>query len=1301
MAEGVLNWMYEQGELMFPDVAPFLLANGYSIIPQQWRGGIREPWIIDGRKLAYKRYIDTPPSWREVEWWGAQAGDANCAILCGPGSKGLGCIDIDVYDAKLAERIQACAAEMLGETPLQRVGNAPKIALFYRFEGIEKLRNTRWILAAETGEVPSEHMIELIFNGPVTAYGWHHRTGCYFQWAPSQPMVDGPEAAPFVTERKFVEFKAAVAEIRPLYSNRIAEQTTIDLSADASADGLRAPRISSKSQWTEDETGKAVDGREKYLWELCKTYMRLNPQAITDLTIRSKVKGHIYKEFRRKAESRGWPDSKLIADIEDKVRRYAENPDYHRGFLVVVSSDKPDQPQVDIVLGRLTVRNSNPDPALGWLSSVRHPLKQAHQSEANPILAAERQLYPGEAREREQTAISRFVKRRIRKYLCRIARLNMNKRLLSEEKDKAERERLDAEIAAISHAIEILKAPTGAGKTVAVLEQVARVNRKLARIGQEIGPMLVFLPNYSNIEEFETKAQALIEELRTMGPKELKVVIFKGMERAGCQQEEKLRLVREARQPASGLCYAKVPVKDQRGDYIIGDDGQRMVEEKFCPFYKDAAGTTICPYQRQKEEIAKSDIVLVPHAYLTVNGFPSVLRQCTGVIIDEKCWQEMIERFILPLDQLFPLRDVPKLTKAMREAEMDAETLLADRDECVEVIRRAVRERQDIIQAFLAYKPQGKPRPVLQLIAGWRYTVDHIKRDGTEITPDTPIERLQEMAKAGSATNLFEERRLAKVIEERISQVLYDKQHGTKTAKGDADARIQILTGHRAVKHGDGYRVGDVVDHIRVAWRKEPNTLGMPTLLLDASASKRIIEKLWPMHTVHEEAIDTQSYLRIVWCPDGTYAGKDLIPAKNSSPQKFEEAGRTLSNVRSMVANVCGIYGYGGVLFGAQKAYEEIVLNGWPGPDNMATCHYGAMRGLDFAKAYSAAISVGRVEAPIFEIDASVAALTYDDDEPETPVDARGNGRARCPMRLRTIKMRDGSDVTILVPEYEGAWARLVQRQLREEELRQFVGRLRPVYREGEPPVWIMLGTCMPENMIVDEVETLQSLAAPTTHDMLMPDDMNAALAARVIAEGITAKACRDVTEKGVARFIKRIENQPLLRKAFTKLPYQIAGMEEWKIAWIPGYVRDPIAAFEKMAAFAGIRVAYDKEDLEECERVDFAVREDDPMIAKVGTIRERMQDQGRLVGDLLQRAGHQWDTKRMKLPLYDGSPEWVTIDQRLAYELLLRKADETTEVIAEAEEEPELDMGEAAVGPPPVTPLVPAAGPRWLPRSP
>ena len=130
-------------------------------------------------------------------------------------------------------------------------------------------------------------------------------------------------------------------------------------------------------------------------------------------------------------------------------------------------------------------------------------------------------------------------------------------------------------------------------------------------------------------------------------------------------------------------------------------------------------------------------------------------------------------------------------------------------------------------------------------------------------------------------------------------------------------------------------------------------------------------------------------------------------------------------------------------------------------------------------------LSVGRMELPIRTIDGLVAALTYDDEDPEDPYDIDGTGLTPeghpllMPSEDQVLKLRSGEVVELPTPMHPGKWGRLIQKQYREEELLQFVGRLRPVYREGEPPVWFALSSVIPQELVIDDLIHIDDLITP------------------------------------------------------------------------------------------------------------------------------------------------------------------------------------------------------------------------------
>ncbi|WP_158871445.1 hypothetical protein [Antarcticirhabdus aurantiaca] len=212
-------------------------------------------------------------------------------------------------------------------------------------------------------------------------------------------------------------------------------------------------------------------------------------------------------------------------------------------------------------------------------------------------------------------------------------------------------------------------------------------------------------------------------------------------------------------------------------------------------------------------------------------------------------------------------------------------------------------------------------------------------------------------------------------------------------------------------------------------------------------------------------------YLRSIAVCDRSYSTRSMIGDLRSTDRELRDAARLLARVRRAISIVCGLHANGRVLVGATRRVRLALQARWKAPNNADFVHFGALRGLDFAKRHVAALSIGRFELPSGVIDGFAAALGFDDEDPEaTLVGLDLSSEAR---RLR---MRNGKDITIRVPVRTDRWGRIIQNQYREEELKQFVGRLRPVYREGVAPVWYAMTNVLPSSIVWDHALSLDEL---------------------------------------------------------------------------------------------------------------------------------------------------------------------------------------------------------------------------------
>jgi RecA-family ATPase len=118
--------------------------------------------------------------------------------------------DIDVLVPELAERLAFKCKEILGHTPLRRVGLAPKILFCYRVEApIKKLSTPELYL-----DDGSKHKVELLAEGQhFVAFGIHPDTRQPYRWGEQTPLNTPFAELPLVTVEALERFKAEAERI--------------------------------------------------------------------------------------------------------------------------------------------------------------------------------------------------------------------------------------------------------------------------------------------------------------------------------------------------------------------------------------------------------------------------------------------------------------------------------------------------------------------------------------------------------------------------------------------------------------------------------------------------------------------------------------------------------------------------------------------------------------------------------------------------------------------------------------------------------------------------------------------------------------------------------------------------------------------------------------------------------------------------------------------------------------------------------------------------------------------------------
>ncbi len=148
------------------------------------------------------------PNWRKISLtpaiirgWatGPRRKDTNTGLR----TRGLVAADIDVPDAPLAERLTALAAQMLGETPLMRIGRAPKMLACYN-AATDVAKATTPEFHFDNGD---KALMECLADGQqFVAFGIHPGTGQPYQWLTSSPLDVSATDLPVVDAKQVQAF---------------------------------------------------------------------------------------------------------------------------------------------------------------------------------------------------------------------------------------------------------------------------------------------------------------------------------------------------------------------------------------------------------------------------------------------------------------------------------------------------------------------------------------------------------------------------------------------------------------------------------------------------------------------------------------------------------------------------------------------------------------------------------------------------------------------------------------------------------------------------------------------------------------------------------------------------------------------------------------------------------------------------------------------------------------------------------------------------------------------------------------
>ncbi len=170
---------------------------------------------------------------------------------------------------------------------------------------------------------------------------------------------------------------------------------------------------------------------------------------------------------------------------------------------------------------------------------------------------------------------------------------------------------------------------------------------------------------------------------------------------------------------------------------------------------------------------------------------------------------------------------------------------------------------------------------------------------------------------------------------------------------------------------------------------------------MDASGAPEIVRKLWNDRPVIDKKIDAKLHVKIIAAVDRSWSDRSFKGDAEGTLKSRIAAAENVMLARDAVSSVAIAHGAGFVLAAASMSVGRCYSGTGASPTTWTSRTSGRCEGLDFARQHAATIIIGRMELPIAVVDGLVAALTYDDECPEEPMDWTGDGRTKDGWPLR------------------------------------------------------------------------------------------------------------------------------------------------------------------------------------------------------------------------------------------------------------------------------------------------------------
>jgi len=551
-----------------------------------------------------------------------------------------------------------------------------------------------------------------------------------------------------------------------------------------------------------------------------------------------------------------------------------------------------------------------------------------------------------------------------------------------------------------------------------------------------------------------------------------------------------------------------------------------------------------CPYLAQLKNKA-SGLLIACHNYIPLTMERMKAEKLDYLIVDESFWRAMCREGRVQTSQFQLFRGVGKdygRRKGMSNADLQQEQGVAmnDFEELTILLKDIFNE------ASKAKKPltldMFRQAGFTPELCAFATTYEYSRLGRPEIKAGMNYELQAELIKKAKVDEAFGFARIWKILNTELAL--------------PRNQLLGIVRDERAWSDkAEGFE-----DVLRTYYHPDAKLTDLPLILIDADLDEDIAKQFYPVASkvLNIDVAWSNVFVRQVL---DRAVSRSMLAGDNKRPDEQARNGNRREDLWYIASDMSARHGHP-VAFSADATDDtdarkrrplivtyKSVEDAWIASGRIEpygakeiplrnalpfdVAHLGDIRGKDGWKHATGVIVAGRLEPQVSDVEKLARQVFFADERELTFIQPDDEGNKRWNSVNRAVSFRDGTEQGVSVSSHPDPRCDSILRQIREAELLQAVGRIRPVHRQAGNPCEIVIATNVPlDGVLVDEAVIWDDLVPDRIRRMELEGvvpDLSADCASAYPDMFSSASAVRQARSRSArARFQSQLEDNEL-----------------------------------------------------------------------------------------------------------------------------------------------------------------------------